>query len=379
MKIQIDAGLLWEMASTAAQAISGKPFRPEYECLYIRVSEESGSPVMTVMGKDSGIAIARATDKIIAVEDGEALIPAKLLLAFTKLMKGDVTLEVDGKLRCTMKCGAKKTSISGMDPADFPAEFTAMEEPRMVKMGGAEFEKAVASTLHCVSTDNGRMVLTGVNFAFDGERGFCEATGLDGFRMAISRIPAETNETFNVTIPASMAKLIAKIIKGGEDVSFRFGNGVVIVDDYDTSIEASLLAGEYMDVHKIAFREGKMQARVNAGELLDAVKVAMVAADTNKSLVLMNFESDSAIHVTANSEVSAAATDVYCDRIGEMDGGAVSIAFNGKYVEEALKAGMDYAGEVTLLANTPSSPMAILPVDRDDYYQLVLPVRTFNN
>lgn len=378
MKFQIDAGLLVDMVSTVAQAITAKPVNSECECAYIRVTDESGSSIMSVMARDSGLAIAKSTDKITAIEDGEALIPAKTLLAYAKLMNGDVTVSVDDKQKCTMKCGAKKTSIVGMDADMFQSDFSAVPDARTAKMDGDAFEKAVSSVLHCVSTNMDRMILTGVNFAFDAERGYCEATCLNGFQLAIARESAETNDTFNVTIPANYAKLIAKIIRDGKEVSFRFGAGMVVVEDYDTSIEAALLAGEYMDVKRLAFRDSKMQARVNASDLLDAVRTAMIAADNGKSLILLNFESEGTLRVTANSTLSEAVSSVSCETNGEMQNGAKEIAFNGKYVEEALRVSLEYAGEVSLLLNTPSSPMAILPIDRDDYYQLALPVRRMN-
>ena len=375
MKIKIDAGLLAEMVSTVSQAISGKPIRAEYECAYIRVAESNGSPIMTTIGKDAGLAIMRATDKIESLEDGEALIPAKTLLAFAKLMDGEVTLDVDDRFKCTLKCGGKKTAITCMDPELFSPDFTEIPNERTAKMDGDAFEKGVNSVLHCVATETGRMILTGVNLSFDGEKGVCEMTGMDNYRLAIATKPAECNETFNVTLPATYAKLIAKIIHEGKDVSFRFGKGIVSVEDYDTSIEATLLAGEYMDIKRITVRNGKMQAKVNASDFIDAIKVARIAADSNKSLVKLNFEKDEGMRVTANSDASEAVTEVYCDRIGEMDAGAKEIAFNGKYVEEALRASMEYGGEANLLMNTVISPMVILPVGRDDYYQLVLPVR----
>ena len=61
--------------------------------------------------------------------------------------------------------------------------------------------------------------------------------------------------------------------------------------------------------------------------------------------------------------------------MGEMDGGANEIAFNGQYLLDAIKAGKAYAEEAKLMLNTASSPMAITPMNRNDYYQLVLPVR----
>lgn len=377
MKFKIQSDEFANMVATAAQAISSKPMLPAYECVYVRVSSESGSPIMTILGKDAGIAIMKSTDRIVAMDDGEALIPAKTLLAFLKLMDGEMTVEVDSRFKCQMKCGAKKTAINCMDASDFASEFAPQNHVRTVRMTGDDFEKMVMTTLHCVSTDESRMALTGIHFAFDAETGICEAVTLDGFRVALARKPAESNDTFEVTIPSSSAKLIAKTVKGRSDISFRFGSGTVIMDDFDTSIEASLLSGDFIAYKHLINRDSKMQARVNTQDMMEATKLCRIAADAaKKELILLNFEHDGAMRVTANCEMSEAVIDIPCDTNGKMDGTDVQeIAFNGRYIEDAMKASEEYAGEVTLLMNTTVGPMAIVPVDRDDYYQLVLPVR----
>ena len=377
MRIRIDAGLLSEMVSTVSQAIESKPVRPEYECVYIEVDTQSGTPIMTAMCRGGGMAIKKVTDHIEAVEDGNALIPAKTLLAFIKLMNGEILMDVDANGKCTLKCGSKKTGIVGMIADDYPSDFSADNDWKLVKMDGEGFEKLVNSTLHCVSEDTGRMVLTGINFAFDPETGKCEATGLDGFRMAIASKNAETNDFINATIPATGAKLIAKIIKTGKDVSFRFGTGSVLVEDYDTAIEAPLLDGKYMDTKQIKVETGKAEVHINVGDMLDAVRLAMVtASDSAKGLIILRFEDD-VLRISANSDRSEAVSSIACEINGDIDC-AREIAFNGKYVDEALKASMEYAGEATLLLNAPASPMGIIPVGRDDYYQLALPVRRFS-
>ena len=377
MKFKVDSKEFADMVATATQAISSKPVRPAYECVFVKVSSESGSPIMTILGKDAGIAIMKATDKIVAMEDGEALIPAKTLLAFLKLMDGEMTVDVDDHFKCRMKCGAKKTAINCMDTVDYVSEFMEQKDAKAVRMSGDAFEQMVTTTLHCVSTDESRMALTGIHFAFDAETGICEAVTLDGFRVALCHKPAESNDTFEVTIPATAAKLIAKTVKGREDVSFRFGSGTVIMDDFDTSIEASLLGGEFVAYKHLISRESKMQARVNIQDMLEATKLCQIAADAaKKELILLNFEHDGMMRVTANCPMSEAVIDIPCDTNGQMENTDVQeIAFNGRYIEDALKASEEYAGEVTLLMNTTVGPMAIVPVDRDDYYQLVLPVR----
>lgn len=380
MKIKVDAKVLEEVVSTAAQAISNKMIRPSDECVFFDIGEHNGTPVMTVQGHGDGLKIQKSTDSVIVMEDGCALIPAKMLLAFLKLMDGDVTLEADGQ-KAVLKCGGKKTSISCMDASDFSTDFTIMQDEHLVKMDGDDFGKAVSGTLHCISPDQGRLILTGINFAFDAESGFCEAVGTDGFRLAMARVKAETNDTFRATIPAVMAKLIAKTIKGSKDVAFQFSNGAVIVDDYGTRIEAALLSGEYMDVHLLIEKQGAgdMHIKANASDLMEATKLAMIpATDNQKGVIVMGFEKEESMLVFSRSDFSDANATIACERMGEMKD-ATEIAFNGKYIEDALKAAMDYGEELTLKANTNVSPLVIVPVNRDDYYQLVLPVRRFTN
>lgn len=376
MKIKIDARVFEDMVSVSAQAISAKPMKPEYECVYIETQSDSGIPLMTALAKDAGIAIKKATDHLDVLEEGEALIPAKTLLSFLKLMKGDVELAVDENCKATMKCGSKRVAISCMNTEDASSDFLPMENAYTAEMNGDDFGKCVLNVSHCIGNDQGRLVLTGVNFAFDAESGQCESVGLDGFRMAIAKGNVETNESFTALIPIATAKLIAKIIGGSENVSFRFGNGTVIVEDYTTSIEASLLAGEYMEYKKLAFESSAMRAKVNVSELTEAVKLAAISADSDrKKLIVLNFDTDDTVRVSARADKCESASEIECAVEGGMKDSATEIAFNADYVLEALKAAANYGDEAILMLNTSVSPMAIIPVGRNDYYQLVLPVR----
>lgn len=380
MKIRIDAKVFEEVVSTAVQALPSKATKPEQECVYLDVTSDSGSPIMTALAKGDGMMIKKATDDVVSEEDGAALIPAKTLLAFLKLMEGEVRLEVDDHLKATLKCGGKRSVISCMDIEDFDPRFFdfGAEDAHMAQTSGIHFASCVNSVLHCIGVDQGRMVLTGIHFAFDAERGICESVGLDGFRMAIVRKPAETNESFNALIPATSAKLIAKIVGDSENVSFRFGHGLVIVEDFTTAIQASLLSGEYINYQNLLVESGKMEAKFNMTDFEEALKLAMVsAADSGeKKLVIIRFDQDSGVaKVSARSETSEADASIPCDMVGEMDDGANEIAFNGQYLLDAIKAGRAYGEETKLMINKAISPMAITPMNRDDYYQLVLPVR----
>lgn len=377
MKITIDAKEFERLVSVASQAIPSKPIRPEYECVYVEASIGDGGPVMTAMGRDAGIAIKRSTDSVEIREEGVALIPANTLGSYLKIMDGPVKMDVNESRVCTLKCGGKKASISCLDASDFNADFQRLSNWNVAAMDGKEFASAVGDVSHCINEqqDVGRIVLTGVCFAFDGSSGHCEAVGTDGLKFAMTRKKAETDDTFKALIPIGYAKLISKIVGNSEKVNFRFGNGVVIAEDGISSIEASQLSGEYIDYRRVATKDGKMQARINVEETIEALKMAQIASlESQKNLVIMNFDEEGILRISSRSDRTESATDVNCDTNGRMDG-KQEIAFNAQYMLDSLRASANYSGEATLIINTPSSPMVVLPVGRDDYFQLVLPVR----
>ena len=380
MKITMQSSLLADMVSVCSMAISSKPMKPVYECVYLEANSDKSIPLVTVVGKDSGTAIRKVTDKAEVMEDGQALIPAKTLLSFLKLMDGDVTLTVEG-INATLKSKGKKVNITCLPGAEYEPGFTEIPSPELVTMNGADWGTLTNSVSHCISVDQGRLILTGVSLKFNGETGTVEACGVDGYKVAVCRKSAETNSTFSVVVPGVSAKQVEKVIKDAENVDYRFGSGVMIAEAYDTAIEVAMLNGSFVEYEKMLVRNGSLRAKVNTAELLTAVKLAQVSAsEGQKNLIVLTFTSDETMQVTARADKSASVTDISCIVDGELlnpdkTSAGREIAFNANYISDCLKAASGFGDEVTLLCNSPVSPMAIVPVDRSDFYQLVLPVR----
>lgn len=383
MKITMQAKDMENMVNVCSMAISGKPMNPVNECVHLQAKQDEGTPLLTMIGKDVGLAIQKVTDRVVVVEDGEALIPAKTLLNFLKLMDDEVTLTVDGKNMATLKSKGKKANIACINGADYEPGLIEMENPHEAKMNGMDFEKLVNSVSHCVSVDTGRLVLTGVNIAFSGEKasGGAESCGLDGFRVAIARQNVETNDNFSALIPGTVAKLIGKIIKDSEDVSFRFEKGAMIAEAYDTAIEASLLAGEYMDYKNLIKSDSSLRMKLKTDELLNAVRMARISSmEGKKDLIILTIKDEDTLEVSAMSDTSGAITAVPAMVEGQLtnsDGTSAGneIAINGRYLEDCLKAQTGYGEEMIIECKEPVTPLAVKPVNRDDYFQLVLPVR----
>ena len=381
MKLTMNAGDLAEMVSICALAIESRPIRPEFECLYLGAVSDRGIPKLTIVGQDSGNLIRKSTDRVTVEEDGRALIPAKTLLSFLKLMDGDVTLKTGEGNTVWLKCKGKRVTINCMDAEGYEGSSIMMNDCNEVRMNGADFGTLVNSVAHCVSVDTGRIALTGIYFSFDGMEGTVEACGMDQFKMAIATKSVETNDTFSALIPASSARLIQKVIGNAEDVSFQFGKGVVIAEAYDTMIQSSLLNDSFMDYKHLAQRNHSLRIRLKTADILNAVKIARVSsAEGKKDLIILRVKDEDNIEISGMGALSGAEITVPCltegmftKSDGTTDGN--EIAFSGFFMENALKAQEAYGEEAVLEFMSKVSPIVILPVERNDYFQLVLPVR----
>lgn len=369
MKIRIDANVFSQMVQSAANAISARPTNPAYECVYL----EARDGTLSATAQDGGVCIRKTTSQALIEEDGNAIIPAKTILGFIKLLYGDVILTVN-KNRAELVCGRNKASIVCMDAESGFPELPEQKNAKTVIMRSEDFNRLYRDVKHCIGTDQGRVVLTGVNFSFDANEDKCEAVAMDGFRVAISKAKAETNDTFSAVVPNDAVSLISKTIDD-EHATFTFGTGQLLVESGDTAMAVPLLSGDYVDYNKLLPKISEMKVRFNVAEAIESVKVTMVSAQSDKkNLIVLRF-GDDVMQIFARNDRNDAISETQIDRHGEMQNGD-EIAFNCKFILEALNVIKPYADEAELSLNTSVSPMVILPLDcKEDIYQLILPVR----
>ena len=111
--------------------------------------------------------------------------------------------------------------------------------------------------------------------------------------------------------------------------------------------------------------------RVGRNSLLYSLERATVVAKENNNLVKLDIK-DNAVYITANTESGNVNESVTVN----MEGKDVSIAFNSKFLCDALKAVGDEFVSIYLINNI--SPVIIKPYSGNDYLYLVLPMKINN-
>ena len=153
---------------------------------------------------------------------------------------------------------------------------------------------------------------------------------------------------------------VTKVSVSKQHVVFEIGDYYII---------SRLLEGEYID-YKIAFpKETSTEIILNAKDLCRSVERVSILINIKNNTTIKMMAMDGQIKLRCESSLGEGADQFAADIKGE----DVKIAFNNRYLIEALKHCED--DEVKILFNGSIQPIKICPKEGDNYTFLVLPVR----
>ncbi len=333
----------------------------------LRIDAENAG--VTVMGCDGEMWVERNVPCMVH-EGGSICLQAKLLSDLVSSMPdGDLELKTLNGHGALLQQGASEYRLQTLDAADFPEapEITA-EAELTLPMG--ELKKAVDSVIYAVSTDTHRQVLTGVLFRYDGQTLTLVAT--DTHRLAVRRIsrPGGGSEV-NAVVPERALRAIRSLPLGDDDaITLRFGNGRIGVEAGGAKVISQLLTGAYPNWERVVPTEATRIWSVEVDQLEEKVKRTMILARDNANRVRFRGTGDQ-ILISARSEEKGEAKE---EIPMVAQNGDLEIAFNGKYVQDAL-AQMEGHG-VRIEMTESSRPAIFKPADdeRGGYFCVIMPM-----
>jgi DNA polymerase-3 subunit beta len=139
-----------------------------------------------------------------------------------------------------------------------------------------------------------------------------------------------------------------------------------------TELVSRLIDGQFPNYQQVLPASYATRALVDREDLLKAVRLSALIASSAANVVKLRVGDEGSAGITI-----AAAADVG-DTEGEVEsaieGDAVTIAFNARYLVEALQ---NVEGDqLALEMSGPLSPGVLKPVDDPDYVHVIMPVRT---
>ena len=363
MKLDCPKKEFFEAVSAAAAAASVRTSVSILQSLKIKA--EDG--FITVMGCDGEMWVEREVPCMVS-EPGSICLQARLLQEIVNSMPdGDIelyTLEGNGVI---LRQGASEYKMMGLDSEDFPEPPTFGGDGEL-RLGMGSLRRAVDSVIYAVTQEQHKAVLTGVLFTYNGHTLTLAAT--DTHRLAVKKIEQEgIGTSINAVVPEKALKAIKALpIPDDAEIEIRFGNGRLGVESKGAKVISQLLSGTYPNWERVVPAESTRVWSVEVDQLAEKVKRIMIFAKDNASRVRFKGSDDQILLAARSDEKGEGKEEVPMIS----SNGDVEIAFNGKYVQDALGA---IEGPGVRIEMTESSRSAIFrPADDNGYFCVIMPM-----
>jgi len=323
---------------------------------------------LRVVGCDGEMWIERDLSCMVH-EEGATCIQARLLSELIgKLPDGDLQLELTDLHGVLLTQGASEYKMKSQDAVNFPEPPDYGGEGELtVKMN--VLRDAIDSVLYACSTDLHRPILTGVQFSYDGETLMLVAT--DTHRLAVRRLALPgigTNMT--AVVPERALRAIKSLpVSDDQEITIRFGVGRVGVDAGGAKVVAQLISGQYPNWERVVPSEWTRTWQIEGDQMQERVDRIMILAKDSANRVRFRGDGDQLIIAARSEERGDAKEELPI----VSNNGDVEIAFNGKYVQDAVKAIKGPGIRVELTENT--RPAVFRPADEPNaYFCVIMPM-----
>jgi DNA polymerase III subunit beta len=354
------------------------------------VSPRSTLPVLSniLIASDEGRLRLSATNLELGItcwiaaridEEGSTTVPARTFADLVNTLPGDqVQLALDVKTQTLhLKGGTSNNDIKCIDAQEFPP-LPVPEMDGAVPLNVVDFKEMIQQVAFAASTDEARPVLMGVLMNVDKDN--VTMVAADGFRLSVrkAQLSQPSAHPLNVIIPARALNELARVAFDSEEPIYMVvpkNRGQVLFRVKDVEVVSQLIDGTFPDYQQIIPRNYKSRTLVSTASLLKACKQAEIFAREGSNVARFDIKQSNGEMQPSEVEISATSEETGKNETiveATVDGGGVLIAFNVKFLREALE--VIKTPNVALETSAANAPGVIKPVGDDKFLHVIMPM-----
>lgn len=368
MKFTCNTKELSKACQTVSRAVATKATIPALECIKVEARENQ----IILCGYNLELGMSTAIEAHGTPEDGTVLLDSKTLCSIVKKLPDTfTTIEDAGTNKVIISSGETQFDICSM-PADEYPNLPNIDVQNTADIQQPILKEMIHQTIFSVAENNAKAIFNGAFFKV--ECGGLTTAGTDGYRLAKCHNAIDyQGKGFDFVVPKATLLEVCGLLSDDEDkvatISVDLRHAIFEIGDYE--IFTRLLEGEFIEYDKTIPTAYSTEALTDVQSILDSTeRVSLIVNDKLRSPLTMDVNhSHNRIELSCSTVLGAAHDALNA----EINGDALTIGFNGKYLSDALK-NVD-CDEVRLRFNGPLAPMVILPDEGDSFVFLVLPVR----
>jgi DNA polymerase-3 subunit beta len=396
VKLRCERDRLVDTLATAARAVSGRALASA-ATNGLRLVVSDGR--LRAIGTDLDLTI-EAQAELAAAEDGQAVVPARLMVDIVRALEPGAVLVEAGEDDVVVSMGRSRFVVRSFPVEEFPTLPEPM--PATAQLPAGALAEALRQVVRAASTDDSRPLLTGVLVAAVEEGLRLVAT--DSYRLAWRDLPGVVglpSAVEQLLVPARALQELQRLLQGlargsggsskpsGADEAHPGVEGgpaggteseEAVVGLSVGELEASfwlpgvrlttrLLDGRFPDYRQLVPPEYPVRVQVPRTRLVEALRRVRLLVRDGTTPVRLVLHPDSVDLTVSSHDLGEASTEVEAVVTGTVD----SMAFNPSYLIDGVEA-VD-AEEVVLELLDPSKPATVRAPDRADFRYLLMPVR----
>ena len=312
-------------------------------------------------------------------DEGSTTVPARTLVDLVNTLPGDqVALNLDAQTQTlNVRSGTSTNDIKGIDAQEFPP-LPVPDMDGAVELNMIDFKEMIQQVTFAASSDEARPVLMGVLMQVENDQ--ITMAAADGFRLSVrtAKLAAPAPQAVNIIIPARALNELARIASDGEETIAMVvpkGRGQVVFRVKDVELVSQLIDGSFPDYQQIIPRSYKSRTLISTASLLKACKQAEIFAREGSNVARLDIKAakgemdPSEVEISATSEETGKNENII---EATVDGNSVLIAFNVKYLREALE--IIKSPNVALETSAANAPGVIRPVGDESYLHVIMPM-----
>lgn len=366
MKIICNKEILLNAINTVLKAVPSKTTTPILECILLKTNDSE----FKMMATDLELGIETNLKNIEILENGSVALEARILSEIVRrLPDDDIEISTDEKNKTTIKCLNSEYQILGQSGDEFP-DLPVIEKKSEYTLQQSKLKDLIRQTIFSVSTEETKMTLTGE--LIEVIDNYINIIAVDGYRVSFRKhLLSNENENIKAIVPAKSLNELNKILSADEqyEVSLYFTDKHILFDLGDSILISRLIEGDFINYNQIFTDDYNTVVTVNRKNIILCLERASLITRENKKTPLKLEIKGDKIVITSNTELGNAHEEVE----STINGNELIIAFNPKYLIDALKAIDDDI--INIYFNSTLSPCIIKPIESDSYKYLVLPVR----
>ena len=339
-------------------------------------ARDGGRLTLSATDLDVGVRTERACE---VTAPGAVTIPARALADMVKELPGpDVTLKRLPNQHVEVKSGRTRARLLALSADEFPslppyqdASFVSLDTTLLVDM--------VDKTLYAASQDETRYNLNGVLFEPpSAAEGPLTMVATDGHRLVRIERTFEGAAKFALKAPVILPRKglgeLRRILgsDGGEaekTVELGFKDNHAVLRRGNTVLGMRLVDGQFPDYKQVIPKLADKIVRIARQDLVDSLKRVSVLAQDRMQAVKLALGKDQLVVSCTNPDAGEISDDVPVEYAGQ----AIEVAFNARYLIEALQSLDDKNVLLKLIDNL--SPGLLVGVDEPRHLCVVMPMR----